>query len=146
MTRLERLQQEILDSNICLDEFRLAHSVSISHMDDNGDCYIAIDRTRITTSAEEEVRLLHEMGHCKTGSFYCWHSTHERRGRLEARANRWAIRKRLPIDVLRQTIKQRKPRNDYELADELGLTVDFVLEAIRYYTETWDFDLDVLSE
>jgi len=146
MTKLEQLRQEISDNSIALDEFCLPHSVSISHMDDNGDYYIAIDKARIASSAEEEVRLLHEMGHCKTGSFYCRHSTHERRERLEARANRWAIRKRLPIDILRQTIKARRPRNNYELADELGLTLDFVYEAIRYYTETWGLDLGVLPE
>ena len=135
MTQLERVHKAIYDNGIALDEFPLPHAVSISHMDEDGDCYIAIDRDRIETSAEEEVRLWHEMGHCMTGCFYCPDTTHECRGRLEARATRWAIRKRLPIRKLKAAINRCKPRNDYELAEELGLTVDFVRDAIKYYTE-----------
>ena len=135
MTKLERVYQEIHTLGIVLDEFPLPRTVSISHMDDDGDCFIAIDRSRIETSAEEEVRLLHEMGHCETGSFYCRYTKYETRGRLEARATRWSIRKRLPIEELRGAIHKCRPRNDWELAEELGLTVDFVREAIGYYTE-----------
>lgn len=136
MTQLERVYKTIHDNSIVLDTFPLPCAVSISHMDDDGNCYIAIDREQIKTSAEEEERLWHEMGHCKTGSFYCQYTMHECRGRLEARATKWAIRKRIPIGLLRRTIDACKPHNDYELAEELGLTVGFVREALAYYTET----------
>ena len=136
MTTLEILRQEIADTNIRLDEFHLPHAVSMSHMDEDGDCFIAIDRWQIATSAEEEVRLLHEMGHCKTGSFYCEHTAIDRRGYHENKATRWAIRRRLPIERLRAAIQHCRPHNDYELAEHLGLTVEFVRVAIQYYTET----------
>ena len=135
MTTLETLRQAIHDKGITLDERHLPHTISMSHMDHDGDLYIAIDRDRVESAADEEVRLLHETGHCMTGSFYCQHTAYESRERLEARANRWAIKERLPLKELRRAIKRCLPHNDCELAEELGLTVDFVRKAIQYYTD-----------
>ncbi|MCL2563093.1 MAG: hypothetical protein FWE08_03560 [Oscillospiraceae bacterium] len=145
MTRLETLHQKICDSGIILDDFSLPFSVSISHMDGAGDCYIALDRTQIANSAEEEVHLLHEMGHCETSSFYCRHTAHDHRWRLEGRANRWAIRNRLPISELRRAIRACRPRNDYELAEHLGLTKEFVRMAVSYYAGV-GFNFEMMAE
>ena len=43
---------------------------SLSLMDRDGSCAIAMDPWYLHTLAEERVQLAHELGHCEMGVFY----------------------------------------------------------------------------
>ena len=49
--------------------FSLDATESLSYMDTDGTCYIAMDPWWLRTLAEEKTKLAHELGHCETGSF-----------------------------------------------------------------------------
>ena len=70
-----------------------------------GDRYaIALDPWKLGSLAQETVCLAHELGHCKTGSFYNRHAALDIRQKHENRADKWAIRQLVPEDALDQAV------------------------------------------
>lgn len=90
--------------NIVVDCRSFLRAESMSHMDTDGDCYIAIDPMRLISLVDEKNKLAHELGHCVTGSFYNLHSRFDIRQRHEVRADRWAIEQFLSVDELNEAI------------------------------------------
>jgi Zn-dependent peptidase ImmA (M78 family) len=106
--------------------------VSMSVMDDDGDCAIAIDPYKIPTIAAEKSIVAHELGHCETGSFYNQYATCDIRQRHENRADRWAIHTLVPKEEL-NTAVQAGYTNLWELAEYFDVTEDFMKKAICLY-------------
>lgn len=112
--------------------FSLDSVESLSYMDSDGDCFIAMEPWHIATLAEEKVKLGHELGHCETGSFYNEHATLDMRKKHEIRANRWAYKKLVPEDELLEAITKGY-REPWELAEYFDVTESFLRDALDYY-------------
>ena len=104
---------------------------SISMIDENGDCGIGINPFLLVSEADEKVKLAHELGHCETGSFYNIYSPFDIRSKHEHTANKWAIKKLIPEDELKEAYKYC--RNRWELSEHFGVTEDFMQEALNFY-------------
>lgn len=92
---------------------------------------VAIDLDKLNTSADEKACLAHELGHCMTGAFYSV-KTLETRGRMEERANRWAIYRLVPIRRLLNAVKSGITEK-WEPADYFDVPESFVDVATRFY-------------
>nr|DAO88770.1 MAG TPA: IrrE protein [Caudoviricetes sp.] len=108
---------------------------SMSVMSDLDNCYIGLNPLMIDTTAEEKVLLAHELGHCMTGAFYNQYSKLDIREKHERRADKWAIKKLIPVDELKRAVKSGR-ESRYELAEYFNVTEDFMQKAMDYYRDT----------
>ena len=99
----------------------------------NGDCFIAIDPFKLHSETDEKVKLAHEIGHCETGAFYNEYATCDIREKHERRADKWAIKKLIPEDELKEACKYCT--NRWELSEYFGVTEDFMQKVLDYYKE-----------
>lgn len=119
--------------NIEVLSFSLPETSSMSIMTDNGSCYIGIDDSKRSDEATERVHLAHELGHCVTGAFYNRHSTADLRQKQENRADKWAIRKLIPIKKLDAAVADGHTEL-WDLAEYFGVTEDYMRKAVCLYT------------
>ncbi len=118
---------EIADKNsIDVDYFPMKATASLSTPKS-----IAIDVDKLSTSKDEKAVLGHELGHCMTGSFYTI-GTMDTRGRMETRANRWAIKKLLPFSELNEAVISGIYET-WDLAEYFELPESFIKTALDYY-------------
>lgn len=130
---LEDLYETAEAYHIQVDAFDLHTCESLSLMDADGSCYVAIDPFKLTSNADEKTKLGHELGHCETGSFYNQYSPFDLRQRHENRADKWAIKKLVPKDEL-NAARGKGYTEVWELAEYFGVTEDFMRKAICWYT------------
>ena len=91
--------------------FSLDATESLSYMDADGTCYIAMDPWWLRTLAEEKTKLAHELGHCETGSFYNRYAKLDLRQKHENRADKWAIQHLIPRrDISHDVLLEKKER------------------------------------
>ena len=95
--------------------------------------YIVMDVDRLSNSTEELVCLTHEIGHCETGSFYNIHTPFDVRRKHEIRADRWAIKKLVPKDELKEVIDCGIV-DFWDLAEYFDVTEEFIQKAYEYYS------------
>ena len=118
--------------NIAVWAFPLPNTGSMSVMDEQGRCFIGMDAGVLDGAAQERVHLGHELGHCVTGSFYNRYAAVDHRRRHENRADKWAIRKLVPVARLDDAIAEGCTEL-WQLADRFGVTEDFVKKAVCLY-------------
>lgn len=118
--------------NIVVDRFALSNREALSVVDDDGECFIAIDPAKITAEFDERTKLVHELGHCITGSFYNQYSNFDCRQRHENCADKWAIRHLISVDDLDDAVAEGLCEI-WELAERFGVTEDFIKKAICYH-------------
>lgn len=96
-------------------------------------CVIALD-TAINQAfpTKEKVMLAHEMGHCMTYSFYSLRSEFYPIGKLEHRANRWAVHNIIPFEEFDKAINNGYD-DKWSLAEHFGVTVEFIEVAEDIY-------------
>lgn len=112
--------------------FPLPDCESIS-LESNDNYYIGIDDNQLDSGKEERVHMAHELGHCVTGSFYNEYSPVDNRGKCEATADRWAVKKLINKDEL---LKQLKNGMEvWDLAEYFNVTEDFIRKAYHLYFE-----------
>lgn len=121
-----------LQKNIPVLPFPMAENGSMSFMSDSGSCYIGIDPAIQDGGALERTHLCHELGHCETGSFYNRYAAVDSRQRHENRADKWAIRRLIPVDALDNAIACGCT-DLWELADHFGVTEPLMRRAVCYY-------------
>lgn len=121
--------------NIGVYWFDLGAAESLSLQMEDGSCAIAMDPWRLPTVADETVKLAHELGHCETGSFYSRYAARDVRQKHENRANKWAYKKLIPEDELKNAVRQGY-HEPWELAEYFGVTEAFLRGALKYYQET----------
>ena len=109
------------DMNVC-------ESISVLK---EGNCYIAIDPFKIKNTSDEKVKLAHELGHCETGAFYNQYAVCDIREKHERRADKWAIKKLVPKDELKEACKWC--HNVWELSEHFDVTQDFMQKALEFY-------------
>lgn len=93
---------------------------------------IAINQSTIDCKEAKTV-LFHELGHCATGSFYNEYSPCDVRKRHENRADKWAIKKLIQEDELKEAISNGYT-DLWELAEYFDVTEEFMRKAICWYT------------
>ena len=118
--------------NIEIVTFPLPETASMSIEAESGACYIGIDYSKIETETDERVHLSHELGHCVTGSFYNRYAKMDIRKKHENRADKWAIRKLIPVEKLDTAVAEGHTEL-WDLADYFGVTEDFIKKAVCYY-------------
>lgn len=121
-----------LQKNIEVVRFPMADNGSISFMADSGSCYIGIDPAVQDGGVQERTHLSHEIGHCETGSFYNKYAAVDSRQRHENRADKWAIKKLIPVDALDNAIAAGHT-DLWDLADHFGVTEPLMRRAVCYY-------------
>ena len=133
MTTLLDLYEYAEDQGIDVDWFPMEQATSLSLPLPDGSCAIAINPWKMGTLAQETVCLAHELGHCKTGSFYNRYAALDIRQKHETRADKWAIRHLVPEEALDQAVA-----NGYAdlpaLAERFGVTEQFMRKAVCWYT------------
>ena len=115
----------IIDMELFGKEEALSHSM-------NGLCIIAIDKRKVKSHADYKVKSAHELGHCVTASFYDENCPVTTRGRMEQRADIWAIRNTISRKALIKALKNGTTEL-WELSEHFGVTEDFMKKALRYY-------------
>ncbi len=133
MKELRTLYQQEQQENITIDRLQLKKREAFSFMDEDGDCYIAIDPDRISSEADERCKLTHEMGHCITGSFYNQWSNYDIRQKHENRADKWAVRALVPLEDMDTAIANGITEL-WELAEFFGISEDMMRKAVCWYT------------
>lgn len=118
--------------NIEIVTFPLPETASMSIEAESGTCYIGIDYSKIETETDERVHLGHELGHCVTGSFYNRYAKMDIRQKHENRADKWAIRKLIPVEKLDTAVAEGHTEL-WDLADYFGVTEEFIKKAVCYY-------------
>lgn len=112
--------------------FPLPNCKSLS-LENKDDYYIGIDEKQLESSKEERVHIAHELGHCVTGSFYNEFSPIDNRGKCEATADRWAVRKLVDKDILISLLKSGM--DVWEIAEYFNVTEDFIRKSYYLYFE-----------
>lgn len=133
LTSLSDLYNLAENDSIQVDCFELDLCQSISIQDSAGNCFIGIDPLRLESTADEKVKLAHELGHCETGSFYNKNSTLDIRGKHEQKANRWAVKRLIPKSELIYLLRMGLER--WELAEHFNVTESFINLSIQLYFE-----------
>lgn len=118
--------------NIEVIQFPMSLNGSMSVMDDKGFCFIGIDESVQDGGAQERVHLIHELGHCVTGSFYNRYAAVDSRQRHENRADKWAIRQLIPVEELDNAVAEGCTEI-WELAERFGVTEEFIRKAVCYH-------------
>lgn len=129
--RTEALYRIAKKDNITLDVFALPECKSLCVNMDNR-FFIAIDPKVLSRNSEERVCLAHELGHCRTGSFYNLYSALDIRQKHENRADKWAINCLIPENELNKAIS-RGCHDVCSLAEHFCVTEDFVKKALKLY-------------
>lgn len=130
---LVNLYRTAEQNNIEVYSYDLNKCESLSVLVD-GTCAVAINPFALKSESDEKVKLAHELGHCETGAFYNCFSALDIRSKHEYTANKWAIKKLVPEDELKQAIKNGC-ENRWQLSEYFGVTEDFMQKALDYYRE-----------
>ena len=125
---LSHLYQIASNSNIFVDDFDTKEVESFSMPN-----VVVLNKKKLRTSKDVKVHLAHELGHCKTGSFYNI-NTLETRERMEYRADRWAIKKLIPFSKLLAALESGITER-WELAEYFNVTEDYIDKAKFLYEE-----------
>lgn len=118
--------------NITIDHVPLHHTKALSLMDEDGDCFVALDPGQMQTDAEERVCLAHELGHCMRGAFYNRYSAIDCKSRHERRANVWMYRRLVSEDALHKAVMEGYVEI-WELAEYFDLPQKVMEEIVCYY-------------
>ena len=132
MTTLLDLYEYAEDQGIDVDWVPLEQATSLSIPLPDGSYAIAVNPWKLDTLEQETVCLAHELGHCKTGSFYNRHAALDIRQKHENRADKWEIEQFLPLDAL-EAAAHEGCTEVWDLAERFGVTEDLVRKAICWY-------------
>ncbi len=112
--------------------YPLPRNGSMSLMDEKGHCYVGMDEGVLDGNVRERVHLAHELGHCATGSFYNIYAAADLRQKHENRADKWAIRRLIPVKALDDAVASGCTEI-WALAERFGVTESFMRKAVCYY-------------
>ena len=92
---IERLYAIANEHNIPVMDIQLKYTSAMAVCIE-GKCSIGIDYKQIASTADEKVKLAHELGHCITKSFYSRKATSDFIHNQENTADLWAINTIIP--------------------------------------------------
>lgn len=129
---LQALYDVANQQNIEVLTYPMGENGSMSVMTEQGTCYVGMDAGVQDGGVRERVHLAHELGHCVTGSFYNIYAEVDHRRRHENRADKWAVRRLIPVEQLDDAVAQGCTEL-WALADRFGVTESFMRKAVCYY-------------
>ncbi len=132
MKSLSELYRIADKEKVQVDCFELRKRESLSVMDGDGRCYIAIDPLRLVSERDERQKLAHELGHCLTGSFYNKYASCDVRKKHENSADRWAIETVLPEEEMDRAAKDGYTE-PWQLAEYFDMPEEFIKKAWCWY-------------
>lgn len=132
MIQIPELYRQAKQEHIDILRYPLKETGSLSIQLPGGECCIGMDDRVLDSGIQERVHLTHELGHCMTGSFYNIHAAADLRERHENRADKWAIRRLIPVEQLDDAIAAGHT-DLWDLADYFGVTEAFLKKAICLY-------------
>lgn len=115
-----------------VDWIDLAHAPSLSITLPDGTCCIAVNPWKMDTIEKEIVSMAHELGHCRTGSFYNRYALLDLVQRHENRADKWAVKHLVPVDQLDEAVADGCTEL-WQLADHFHVTEDFMRKAVCWH-------------
>ena len=129
--KIEELYEIINNENIeihkwCFDELKALYVIT------NNKCHLGIDYSKIENETEEICILVEEISHHQFGFTYDVECDDIIRSKMEYKALKNAVNKLIPIDKFKSFYGQDISK--YEVADELGVTEQFLERAYRLYT------------
>ena len=98
----------------------------------NGKYNIFVDMDAISTNAEEKIIIAHEGGHAMTGSTHKLYSPYDLIAKHEYKAQKWAIKKLVPIDELKTATKSGYTEI-WQLAEYFDVPCSFMHIALDFY-------------
>ena len=120
MVSLQSLYTQAEKQNIPILFYPMPGCGSMSVQLPGGSCAIGMDVAPQAEAVERE-HLGHELGHCMTGSFYNIYAVADLRERQENRADKWAIRRLIPVEALDDAIAAGHTEL-WDLAEFFGVT------------------------
>lgn len=93
---------------------------------------ICLDENLLFDGVLERTIMAHELGHCATNAFYTRNDPPYIRRRMENRADKWAIKKLVPLDKLKAAIKAGNTEV-WQLADYFRVSDQMMLKALCLY-------------
>ena len=133
MTTLLDLYEYAEDQGIDVDWVPLEQATSLSIPLPAGSYAIAVNPWKLDTLEQETVCLAHELGHCKTGSFYNRHAALDIRQKHENRADKWAIQHLIPVEDLDEAVVEGC-EDIPALSEHFCVTEDLMRKAVCWYT------------
>lgn len=127
------LYQEAEKADIPVSVLHLPENGSMCIQAESGRCYIALDNALMGDEVAQRIHLAHELGHCKTGSFYNRWAARDVRQKHEHRADKWAIQQLIPESALDEAVAEGYT-DLRSLAEHFRVTEDFVRKAVCWYT------------
>lgn len=132
MIQVPELYDQAARQDIPVLRYPMEQCGSMSLMLPDSRCVIGMDDRVLDGGVQERVHLSHELGHCLTGSFYNIYAKADLRQRHENRADKWAIRRLIPVEALDDAIAAGHT-DLWDLADYFGVTESFLKKAICLY-------------
>lgn len=129
---IDNVYKKIQDNNIKIFHRGLPGVKSVTVEADN-NYGIFINHKEIKDSDEEFIVAAHEYGHCMTGSTHPPHSPLDIIIRHEYKADRKAILDFLPIDRIKDAMRNGC-KTIYEFSEYLDVPEPFVVKAFEHYT------------
>lgn len=128
-----------------MDVYRLAdeHSIKVYSFDldgiealslvsRKGRCRVAIDPMMLTSERDEKEKLIHEISHCITGSFYTEYDNAVTILKCEARAERFSFKWQIKYNELMGAVEDGCTEI-WEIAEYFDVPEDTVRKAVEYY-------------
>lgn len=131
MTNLIALYRIAEANGIKIKNFDLEGDEAVSFKR-KGDYIIIIDSKDVKSTAEEKVKLGHELGHCLTESFYTDSSPKYVKQKRENQANKWAIQHLISLEELNEAVQQGHTEM-WDLAEYFNVDEDFMRMAVCWY-------------
>lgn len=119
-------------NDITIVNRKMIDVLALSIMDEDGDCFVALNTYDLKTQGEETTILAHDLGHCMTGAFYNRYSNLNNIRQKEYRANKWAVHKLIPFEELQEAFSNGVIER-WELAEYFEVTEDFIDTVIQVY-------------
>ena len=129
---LNEVYKKIYDANIKLLSYNIPQ-IKAATIEINKKYGIFLNYNEIKDSDDEFLVLVHEYGHCVTGSTHPPHSPLDIISKHEYRADRKAVLDFLPIEKIKSAIKSGC-RSAYEFSEYLDVPEQFVIKAFQHYT------------
>lgn len=130
MNQLEETYEIIRKEKIEIIKFNFSSRPAGIVEDDYGMA-ILVDKSKISSSIEENIVLNEELGHYYCNAFYDKQSSPTLVAKMEYRAKKWQIQRLVPLHLL----KQNKNKTIDDLAEQFNVTVKFMLDALKFYRE-----------
>ena len=128
---LRKLYRTAEQQNVPVECFRLEGTAACS-VELHGPCFVGIDPFQLESTADETVKLAHELGHCLRGGFYRRTSPYELREKCEVLADRWAMEQLISLPEVLNALKSGCTEV-WQLAERFGVTEEFVRIALATY-------------